>query len=281
MKSFFKISIRLKLLFTMLLVVTTVVSVITFTIVTLFQKDKTTYIFDLTSVIALHMAEEANTTLRNYNEQLRVFSHALLAEEIEERKREAFIKRLFENFEDFVSVTLYDKEGSERVTVYDTAMLEEAGLKGEDLARFRKERPIPIERLKEGEVYLRNSTVSSKLPSFTLALFYQEDPDSDHYIVAAEIHLRRLLGLGGKSNVFDTFLVDSQGTLLSHPRVEQVLRRESMASTPVVKAFMDGKALAGTLEYLSGGKDYLGAYARIDFAGLGAIVQIPKAVAYM
>ena len=75
-RSRFTFSIRLKLLLTMLLVVTAVVSAITFTIVNLFQKDKTTYIFDLTSVVALHMAEEADTTLKNYNEQLKVFSNA-------------------------------------------------------------------------------------------------------------------------------------------------------------------------------------------------------------
>jgi signal transduction histidine kinase len=279
--SLFKFSIRLKLLLTMLFVVTAVVSIITFTIVTLFQKDKTTYIFDLTSVVALHMAEEANSTLQNYNEQLKVFSNALLADEIPESKREEFIKKLFENFEDFVSVTVYDLQGEERVTVYDTTALSEAGVDKEQFTQYRKEHPIPVSEFKPGGVILRNSTLSPKLPSFTLALSYQETPSSDPFIVAGEIHLRKLLGLGGKSKVFDTFLVDAQGTLLSHPKVEDVFQRRNVSHLPVVSAFLQGKVLAGTLEYPVEGKTYLGAYARIDFGDLGAIVQIPKEVAYL
>lgn len=286
-RSRFTFSIRLKLLLTMLLVVTAVVSAITFTIVNLFQKDKTTYIFDLTSVVALHMAEEADTTLKNYNEQLKVFSNALLADEIPESEREAFIKRLFETFEDFISVSVYDAQGGEaeithrRVAVYDAAKLAEAGIDKEAFARYRAEHPIPIERVKPGESLLRNSTLSPKLPSFTLVLLHQEAGPAEPLVVAAEIHLRRLLGLGGKSKVFDTFLVDAQGTLLSHPKVESVFKRENVSHVPVVKAFMQGKGLAGTLEYPVGGKEFLGAYARIDFGGLGAIVQIPKEVAYL
>lgn len=277
----FTFSIRIKLLLTMLLVVTAVVSIITFTIVTLFQKDKTTYIFDLTSVIALHMAEEANTTLLNYNEQLNVFSHALLTDEIGESKKPEYVKRLFENFEDFISVTLYDLRGEERVSLYDTAKLSEAGIEKETFLEYRRAHPIPVGEFKPGEAALRNSTFSSKLPSFTLAFFYQESPDGEPFVVAAEIHLKKLLALGGKSKVFDTFLVDSQGTLLSHPDVASVLRRESLAEVPVVKAFLQGKALAGTMEYPLGGRELLGAYGRVGFGGLGAVVQIPKAVAYL
>jgi signal transduction histidine kinase len=279
--SLFQFSIRLKLLLTMLLVVTAVVSIITFTIVSLFQKDKTTYIFDLTSVVALHMAEETNTLLQNYNEQLKVFSNALLADEITESKREAFIRKLFENFEDFIAVSVYDLQGEERVTVYDTVALDEVEIDNDAFARYRKENPIQVEGYKAGKVTLKNSTLSPKLPSFTLTLFYQEEPASDPFIIVGEINLRKLLSLGGKSKVFDTFLIDAQGTLLSHPKVEYVLRRESMADLPVVQTFMQGKALAGTLEYPIQNKDYLGAYARIDFGGLGAVVQIPKEVAYL
>jgi two-component system, NtrC family, sensor kinase len=277
----FTFSIRIKLLLTMLLVVTAVVSVITFTIVTLFQKDKTTYMFDLTSVIALHMAEEANSTLLNYNEQLNVFSHALLTDEIEESKREAYVKKLFGNFEDFIAVTLYDLDGKERVSLYDTTQLSEAGVEKETFLQYRKDHPILVERYKPGEAALRNSTISSKLPSFTLSFLYQESTDGEPFVVAAEIHLKKLLALGGKSKVFDTFLVDDQGTLLSHPKVESVLRRESLAEVPVVKAFVQGKALAGTLEYSVAGQAFLGAYGRVDFGGLGAVVQIPKSVAYL
>ncbi len=277
----FTFSIRLKLLLTMLLVVTAVVGTITFTIITLFQKDKTTYIFDLTSVVALHMAAEANTALQNYDAELRVFADAILSEKIPESERQAFVQRLFENFEEFISVTVYDSKGKDRIVAYNTTKLDEAGIEKEAFERYRKEHPVSLGEVKPGERVLRNSTLSPALPSFTLAHSDSVSPDADRYVVAAEISLQRLLGLGGKSKVFDTFLVDAQGTLLSHPQVESVFKRESVSHLPVVKSFMEGKGLAGTLEYPIGEKTFLGAYARIDFGGLGVIVQIPKEVAYL
>ena len=61
--------IRLKILLAVLFLVTIVVSTITFTMANLFHSDKTAYIHDLTSVIALHTAEEARSLLDSWQGQ--------------------------------------------------------------------------------------------------------------------------------------------------------------------------------------------------------------------
>jgi len=66
--------IRFKILITLLLVITVVVSLITYNMARLFHTDKTAYIHDLTSVIALHTAAEARSLLVGYQERLQVFS---------------------------------------------------------------------------------------------------------------------------------------------------------------------------------------------------------------
>ncbi|MEE8539030.1 MAG: hypothetical protein V3S54_04370, partial [Woeseiaceae bacterium] len=53
--------IRLKILVTFLVVITVVVSLIIIMMANLFNTDKTTYIRDLTSVIAVNVAEEADS----------------------------------------------------------------------------------------------------------------------------------------------------------------------------------------------------------------------------
>jgi signal transduction histidine kinase len=261
---------------TMLLVVTSAVSIITTTIVNLFQEDKTAYIFDSTTAVALHMAEEANATLSNYMTQMNVLARALLSDEIVQK--EVFIKSLFDDFDDVMAVTLYDLDGTERVTLYDTALLREADIKIEDIVQYRKEHPLPIASLGEA-TYIQNSTLSSKLPSFTLAFLYQQTEKAG--IISAEIHLNKLLALVDKSNVFVTFLVDRRGALFSHPDLGRVLARQDLSSIPIVAEFLKETAFAQTLEYSMEDETFLGAYARIDFGQLGAIVQTPKGVAYL
>ncbi len=269
-------SIRLKLLLTMLVVVTSAVGVITTTIVTLFQEDKTAYIFDSTTAVALHMAEETNATLSNYITQMNVLARALLSDEM--TQKEAFIKSLFGDFDDIMAVTLYDLDGTERVTLYDTALLRETDIKIEDIVRYRKAHPLPIASLGEA-TYIQNSTLSSKLPSFTLAFLHQQTENAG--IISAEIRLDKLLALVDKSNVFATFLVDSRGALFSHPDLGRVLARQDLSNIPIVTAFLKETAFAQTLEYSMEEETFLGAYARVDFGRLGAIVQTPKGVAYL
>ena len=55
--------IRFKILIGLLFVVTTIVSIITFTMANLFHSDKSAYIKDLISVVALHTGEEASSLI--------------------------------------------------------------------------------------------------------------------------------------------------------------------------------------------------------------------------
>jgi len=280
-KKVFRFPIQLKILLMILLLVTSVVSFITFSMVQLFEKDKTTYIFDLVSVVALHMAEEANTTLENYQGQLAVFAEVLFTENIKEKGRTEFVKDLFRRFGDLVSLSVYEDE-VEKLRVYDQAALEAAQLTREALIQFRKEHPIPFSQINDQSVYLENSSLSVKLPTFTLAIPYHHSSLKGKVVLVADVKLTKLINLGGKSKVFDTFVVDSKGALLSHRDVSLVLGRKSFAELPVVKAFLEGKTLASTLEYPSEiGETMLGAFAQVNVGRLAVVVQIPKTVAYL
>lgn len=276
-RHFFWFPIRLKLLFTMLLVVTIAVSVITVTMGTIFKKDKTTYVLDLTSTMALHIAEETETTLQFYQEQLRVFSRLLLAEEILEAKREEWIRQFFSDYQDFLSVSLSDQAGKERIVVYDTAKFSEVGLDKEEVEKHR--RPVSIGKLKMGEILVRNSNLSPKLPSFTMTfpMIYK----GESLILSAEIYLRKLLRLGHKPKGFEVFWVDREGNLLKTPHLGSGPKVENVLMIPMVGAFLEGKTLAGAMEYSLSGHPYLGAYAPVESGHLGVMVQAPQEVAYL
>jgi two-component system, NtrC family, sensor kinase len=277
----YQFPIRLKILLMILLLVTSVVSFITFSMVRLFQKDKTIYIFDLTSVVALHMAEEADTILKNYQDQLSVFAEFLFAENIPEKERSEIVKDLFRRFDDLISLSVYE-DGIERLRVYNQTVLQASHLTRADLIKFRREYPIPFSQISDQSVYLENSTFSVRLPTFTLAISYHHPSLKGKVVLVAVVRLTKLINLGGKSRIFDTFLVDSKGALLSHRNTYLVLERKSFSELPIVKAFLEGKELASTLEYPSEtGETMLGAFAQITVGRLAAVVQIPKAIAYL
>jgi len=270
--------IRRKLLLTILFLVTTVIGVMTVTMVNLFQRDKTTYVFDATTTGAIHMAEQADTLLASYHQQIKMLTDALLAEAGDPARNEARVQDLFLDFPDVVSLTLYDAGGAEQTTRDNTALLQAVHVTSADLARARASLPVPL--LKEGDVDLRNSTFSADLPIFTLARAFRKADRTEPIIVTAQIHLRKLLGVGKASRVFTSFLVDAQGTVLAHPDLQQVAARRNVSDLPLVAAFLQGTTLAGSMEYLNQKTPFLGAYARSERWGIGAVVQAPKGVAY-
>jgi len=134
-----KFPLRFKILVSQLLVVSVVLSLITFTMANLFHVDKTAYIHDLTSTVVLHTAAEANSLMQGYRERLRLFSRVMSEEESAGGGR--VLQGLFEEFPEFVMVTRQSGGGEE--TVYDAAGLAAGGGSKEELLRFRQSHPLP------------------------------------------------------------------------------------------------------------------------------------------
>ena len=99
--------IRFKILIGLLFVVTTIVSIITFTMANLFHSDKSAYIKDLISVVALHTGEEASSLINGYNERIKVFSRVIYDHELSQLEKSKLLEQFFGDFSDFVSVTTY------------------------------------------------------------------------------------------------------------------------------------------------------------------------------
>jgi len=70
MPSKIRVTFRFKILLSVLIVVTTVVSLITFTMARMFHADKVAYVEDVVSLVSVHAAEEANLRLTVYRDQL-------------------------------------------------------------------------------------------------------------------------------------------------------------------------------------------------------------------
>jgi len=272
--------IRFKILLTLLVVITVVVSMITFIMANLFHKDKTAYIHDLTSTTSLNAASKVETLLVSYQERLQVFTRLMLDRSIPSRSRQTLLQKTFVDFEDFISITLY-QNGREPVTVFDASMLEKWGLTAADIDRYRRQNPLPREQILSGRIFIENSTQIEQLPVFTMAIANPDQDDRERTIVSARILLDRLSQLSRQSQVFDTFIMTADGTLLAHPDPARVAMKQRYDLPFDVNTIFSGDQMGSVREFRYLNDDYIGGFAPIRVGNLIAISQVPKSAAYL
>jgi signal transduction histidine kinase len=281
MKAKFRFPIRFKILIALLLVVTIVVGLITFTMAKLFHTDKSAYIHDLTSEMATHTAAEMRALLTGYSEQLQVFTRVLFESGLNPNQKSKLLKQLFEDFREFVAITLYE-DGKELTTVYDAKTLEKFGLTKDALLAYYDKHPIPFARIDKGRLFAANSTLTDKMPTFTLAVTLQENGRAvSGMTAAAVIRLDGLQRLAERSKVFTTFIADYRGNLLAHTDLQQIVKRRPVTWVRTIKGIQNRRVHGTTLEYTDKGEAMVGGLAQIEISDLIAGVEIPKAAAYL
>ncbi|TSK08772.1 MAG: HAMP domain-containing protein [Geobacter sp.] len=291
-----KFPLRFKILLSQLLVVSVVLSLITFTMATLFQKDKTAYIHDLTSTMALHSAEEAGTLVTGYTEKLKLFSRLMADREM--GGREQALKGLFEEFGEFVMVTRSTPDGDE--DVYDQAALDAAGVTREDLLRVLAPSPAAsangstgsqgkeavvsprdsgIDPVTGGEPVVEFAAVSHAFQAMKVTIAEPAADGDEPVLTSAVIRLDRLQRIATRSRVFDTFVVDASGRFLAHAETGRVGSVPEGEWWPWVRKASRVSGL--TREYESRGAAIVGGFSRTMTGELTVGVQIKKSAAFL
>lgn len=273
--------IRFKILIALLLVITAVVSIITFMMANLFHKDKSAYIHDLTSEMAMHTASETRAMLVGYQERIQVFTRLMFEKDLAHNQKTRLLKQLFEDFQEFVAITLY-VNGEELATVYDAKTLETSGQTKESLLTHRSQHPLPFDLVKTKGIYVANSTLSKRLPTLTLAIPHMVQNEEDSLaVVAAVIRIDGLQRLATRSKVFTTFIVDDAGIPLAHSDMQKVIELRPVEWISGSARLQENQSHGTTLEYEQDGIQMVGGLARVESSGLMAGVEIPKSAAYL
>ncbi|HEY6837455.1 MAG TPA: HAMP domain-containing protein, partial [Geobacteraceae bacterium] len=275
-----RFQMRLKILATVLLVITSVVSAITFTMANLFHADKGAYIHDLTSATALNATEEVNMLLEGYRERLQVYTRLLVDKTLPGASKNELMKKLLEDSGEFVAITIY-RNGADEGSVYDAKLLGEAGLSREDLQRYRNANPLPLEEVAARKVFVTNSTISEKLPTLTIATLLSDPANDSRVIASAVIKLDRILGLARQSKVFETYVLDSRGVLLAHRHIGEVVRREKVGWIPRDEKGLGEKVMIRTLEFSLDNSEFVGGVGKVRDGAVFVGVHIPKSAAYL
>ncbi|NNG47825.1 MAG: HAMP domain-containing protein [Deltaproteobacteria bacterium] len=276
----FRFPVRFKILLTMLVVITAVMGIITYIMTSQFHADKMTYIHDLASVVALNTAEESNSILSGYQERLQGYARILNDRNLSPEQKRGMFKELFGNFRDFLAVTIYE-DGKEKTSLYDIKAISAVGLAKKEIIAYRKKNPPPFDTVDEKGVTIESSPVSDKMRAFTMAVAYPVGSGGRKGVLAALFRLDGLLHVTGRSRVFETFLVTDRGTLLAHTDPEKLLQTTDANWLPKSWMIQSRKSEVTTLEYVHEKKEMIGGFASVEFGGLLAGVQIPKAAAYV
>lgn len=280
MRRLIKLPLRFKILIALLLVVTVAVSIITFTMARMFHSDKTMYIHDLASLIAVNSSQEARSIVNGYREKLQVFARLIYDREMKQDKKSKYFRQLFEDFQEFVAITVYE-EGLEPVTIYDIKSLDKAGLTKDDFYQYHNEYPLPLDMIRAGEIFVENSSLAEGLPTLTIAMAHKNAGADEPSVIEGVIRLDALLGLASRSKVFEVFMIDSKGNLLAHRDVKQVVNRVKVDWIPDMEGLKKQQSVGTALEYAYRGLEMIGGFSRLEFSGILVGVQIPKKAAFL
>ncbi|MBE0501717.1 MAG: HAMP domain-containing protein [Desulfuromonadales bacterium] len=273
----FRFPIRFKILLTLLVVITLVVSMITFIMANLFHADKTTYIKDLTSTIASNQAEKTRVLLEGYRKDLGLFSQLMLDRSIPSTSRNRLLQQSFVNFREFVAVTLYQPD-RDPVTIFDAEALRSVGLDRSFLDQCQSAHPLPLAEIRSGQTHIINATCSTAFPLLMVAINFEEKNGST--IISGLIRLDRLTQFSRDTQGFEIFLISTAGVDLLSASADSFQQR--IVTLPLNLVELDQKGGGGAVhEFASSGDEMIGGFSPVGLGSLVAVAQVPKSAVYL
>ncbi len=271
----FSFPIRVKVLLTVLLLIMAVMSLNTSTMANLFRKDKTTYIRDLTAVMAIHVAEEADGLLRNYVANMRAFGDLIYDPNIDPETKQAVMQNLFRNYNDIVAITAL-RGSTAPVTAFDTMALARLDISQAALLEYRNANPLPV--LEDKAIDIRVEPIAATVKMLLITLRIPATDAREAFTLAASIESGKLRAATARSRGFKATIFDHDG----RPILEQYDGADQPASHWISEPEQGAQASVSTaVEFVENGVPMIGAYAPLADGTLWAAIQIPSSAVYL
>ena len=267
--------IRVKVLLTVLLLIMLVMSLNTSTMATLFRDDKTTYIRDLTAVMAMHAAEEADALLRGYVANMRAFGDVIYDPELDPGTKQEVIQSLFRNYSDIVAIAAR-RGNADPVTAFDASALTRLDISRSTLLEYRNENPLPQDLALELDVKMEHLRDGASLLRLTIEVPATDTRES--YTLAASVDPARLAAVSTRSRGFSGAILNRDG----HPIFQEgPMSEDAETFWGSLLKQNSGAAIGTALEFVENGVPMIGAYAPMAAGTLWATIQIPSSVVYL
>jgi len=273
-----RFSIRVKLLSitTGIIVAALLVSIIAATY--FFQIRSEVLIQDYNLSLARIIGEKIESDLRNLTYRARLFASSTV-----ETGEPGGVENFFERNENVLFLSLFRKEGNELVPAgrwSNTAAQKTYGVKEETYKGLEDEMKQSVKESFDGPVVIRNASRNMTIPLIAISLpVYSRNGTEVVLVHLISGGLLKAFQSGRQTDIFELFMVDTQGNLVMHTDEKIAISGSSMADLPIVKALLRSRLDNGSQKYSMNGRDFLGSYY-ITQGGLGIISTVPAEKAF-
>lgn len=271
----FNFPIRIKVMLTVLLLVMLVMGLNTSSMANLFRKDKTTYMRDLTVVMAVHLAEESDALLRGYAANLRVFGDVIYDANIDPITKQQVIQGLFRNYRDIISISA-QRGATSPVSVFDSNALDRLGVSRQELLADRSARLFNDDEAQALQV--RMETIKEGVDLAMMQIAIPQGDNMEPVTLVASIDPGKLLAATERSRGFNAAIMNRDGE-----RIFDATADGSKGTPGWAEQLKDtSSATRGTtLEAVEDGVPVLVAYAPLVSSDLVATIQVPTSVVFL
>jgi sigma-B regulation protein RsbU (phosphoserine phosphatase) len=281
-----RLSLRYKLLgiITLILVVTTT-SYLGLA-VRLFNADKTAYVFDGNLALTETLGEEAATGILSSLKTMRLAALALTTAP-DAAARKTAVAAVVRDDDQFVAMRIARVRDSGGLTteadVYDDEYLATFQRDAGYAAALQDEVQVPAALLEKAGVHVQNAVRDGGPPLLAVALPIRgESDDKIVLVVSALLRQDRRFAIFQRSSFYTSSMLDGFGNLLAHADPSRVLRRESLAGSPVVDEILESPLAKGVHETLdANGEEIIVAYKKLGIGNLVVISEVPREKAFL
>ena len=185
-------------------------------------------------------------------------------------------KNLLNQNDYLMELTLLNERGWE--VVKTSKFREEGSLERKDRSRTEMFRAASKGRIYHGDFRI----IQEVIPTIVIAVPVERDPGKLVGVLVAQIHLKSVWDVVTEIRIGErgfAYVVDHEGTLISHPDTHRVLMQINMRHFPMVNQVVAGKE--GNLEFEHPrGQKFLFVYKPIKELDWGVVIQVPVEEAY-
>ncbi len=236
----------------------------------LFTQDKLAYIYDLERSLTTTLSQEVRASIGSLVDKLGYF-----AEEQARGNASRAASSLLSTDPDLLSIEIWERQeagGFTRVFRYaDPVRLASMNLTEQDLAESRRLAPVPIEVVATEGPILQNASMPPDIAILSLAA----PVAGGRRVAVSTMRPDRLLRIFGHSDAYRVYLVDGKGVIVVHPDPVHVIRRENVATVPIVQESIRG-GLARVHEFDAAGGSIIGAFAPVGLGRLSVVAEVPR-----
>lgn len=273
LRAFFRLSLFTKFIIAMVSLAAIPVIITGWQLIEINRKGLEGTILELHTHLAESLSEKINTYLEHLENQMQ-----FVIKSITEAKgqSQAILQALLDSDQDFVSISLVNRKGNEIFKVYNPDLLKDTTLLNLSDHRIFK------------QIW---DTKNNKTGIIGGVYFEDAQPHIDALYKITQTHLMfATLSLSnlwkdiektrlGKSGY--AFLVDSDGTLIAHPDISRILKKENVRASPIVEDALQAVSVGASEYTLSNGNRIVGAYAPVPAMGWGVIIEQLKSEAFI